>query len=75
MNLLLIEDDAVLADGLIHTLTNSGYTVSCATTGAFAESLLKTQSFDLVILDLGLPDLDGRELLRRLRRLKNPLPI
>ena len=75
MNLLLIEDDAVLADGLIHTLTNSGYTVSCAMTGSYAESLLKTQSFDLVILDLGLPDIDGLELLRRLRRLKIPLPI
>jgi two-component system OmpR family response regulator len=75
MNLLLIEDDAVLADGLIHTLTNSGYKVSCATTGVYAECLLKTQSFDLVILDLGLPDIDGLELLRRLRRLKIPLPI
>ncbi|MEY3106170.1 MAG: hypothetical protein RIT35_333 [Pseudomonadota bacterium] len=75
MNLLLIEDDAVLADGLIHILTNSGYKVSCATTGAYAESLLKIQGFDLVILDLGLPDIDGLELLRRLRRSKIPLPI
>jgi two-component system OmpR family response regulator len=75
MNLLLIEDDAVLADGLIHTLTNSGYAVTCATTGSYAKQLLQAQDFDLIILDLGLPDIDGLELLRRFRRLKVPLPI
>ena len=75
MNILLIEDDAVLADGLIYTLTDSSYSVTSATTGAYAEHLLQAQSFDLIILDLGLPDIDGLELLRRLRRLKVPLPI
>jgi len=75
MNILLIEDDAVLADGLIHTLANSGYTVTCATTGSYAEHLLQAQGFDLIVLDLGLPDVDGLELLRRFRRLKVPLPI
>jgi two-component system OmpR family response regulator len=75
MNLLLIEDDAVLADGLIHTLMISGYAVTCATTGSYAKQLLQAQDFDLLILDLGLPDIDGLELLRRLRQLKVPLPI
>jgi two-component system OmpR family response regulator len=75
MNILLIEDDAVLADGLIHTLSNSGYTVTCATTGSYAEHLLQAQGFDLIVLDLGLPDVDGLELLRRFRRQKVPLPI
>ena len=69
MNILLIEDDAVLADGLIYTLTHGGYTVTGATTGAYAEHLLQAQGFDLIVLDLGLPDIDGLELLRRLRRL------
>ena len=75
MNILLIEDDAVLADGLIHTLANSGYTVTCATTGSYAQHLLQAQGFDLIVLDLGLPDIDGLELLRKFRRLKVPLPI
>lgn len=65
----------MLADGLIHTLTHSGYTVTCATTGSYAEQLLQAQGFDLIVLDLGLPDVEGLDLLRRLRRLKVPLPI
>ena len=75
MNILLIEDDEVLADGLTHTLSNSGYRVTGATTGAYAEHLLKAQGFDLIMLDLGLPDMDGLHLLRRLRRQKLSLPI
>jgi two-component system OmpR family response regulator len=75
MNILLIEDDAVLADGLIHTLGKSGYLVSCAITSAHAEQLLQAQDFDLIVLDLGLPDMDGLDLLRRFRRRKMPLPI
>lgn len=75
MNILLIEDDAVLADGLMHTLSASGYSVTSATTGAYAEQLLLAQDFDLIVLDLGLPDMDGLELLRKLRSRKIPLPI
>ncbi len=75
MNILLIEDDEVLADGLTHTLSSSGYSVTGATTGAYAEHLLKAQGFDLIILDLGLPDVDGLQLLRKLRTQKLSLPI
>jgi two-component system OmpR family response regulator len=75
MNILLIEDDAVLADGLTHTLSNSGYSVTSATTGVYAKQLLLAQDFDLIILDLGLPDMDGMELLRKLRGRKISLPI
>ncbi|MDO9106385.1 MAG: response regulator [Methylovulum sp.] len=75
MNILLIEDDAVLADGLLHTLGHSGYTVSCATTGMAAEQAVETQDFDLIVMDLGLPDVDGLQLLRRFRHRKIALPI
>ncbi|PPD49278.1 MAG: DNA-binding response regulator [Methylobacter sp.] len=75
MNILLIEDDAVLADGLIHTLSGSGYVVTIATTGCYAQQLLTAQDFDLIVLDLGLPDMDGLELLRKIRQRKLPLPI
>lgn len=75
MNILLIEDDAVLADGLNHTLTQSGYRVTGASRGIYAEHLLQAQGFDLIILDLGLPDIEGLALLKRLRRQKISLPI
>lgn len=75
MNILLIEDDEVLSDGLIHTLSNTGYRVTGVKSGIYAEHLLQAQDFDLVILDLGLPDMDGLQLLRKLRSQKLPLPI
>lgn len=75
MQLLLIEDDAVLADGLIHTLSGSGYSITLSTSGGYAEQLLIAQDFDLIILDLGLPDMDGLTLLRRIRHRKLPVPI
>ena len=75
MNILLIEDDAVLTDGLTHTLGDNGYSVSAATTGRYALQLLDAQDFDLIVLDLGLPDIDGLELLRKIRHRKLPVPI
>jgi two-component system OmpR family response regulator len=75
MNILLVEDDAILADGLVHTLNKSGYSVTCATTGSYADYVLQTQDVDLIILDLGLPDRDGLTLLRQFRLRKVPVPI
>jgi two-component system OmpR family response regulator len=75
MNILLVEDDAVLADGLVHILNQSGHSLAAASTGIDAETLLEIQDFDLVILDLGLPDMDGLKLLRRLRKRKLPVPV
>jgi len=59
----------------MHTLSANGYSVTCATTGGYAEQLLLSQGFDLIVLDLGLPDVDGLQLLRRFRLRKIPLPI
>ncbi len=75
MNILLIEDDSVLTDGLIHTLQKTGYVVTATKSGCYAEQLVGAQDFDLIVLDLGLPDMDGLELLRKFRNRKISLPI
>lgn len=75
MNILLIEDDAVLSNGLTHVLQQSGYTVSATASGSYAQQLIHAQGFDLIVLDLGLPDMDGLEVLRTIRHRKIALPI
>jgi two-component system, OmpR family, response regulator len=68
MRILIVEDDPVLADGLIRSLGQSGYAVDCAQNGERAHAMLKDDVYDLAILDLGLPKIDGFEVLRRLRQ-------
>ena len=75
MKILLIEDDAVLSDGLTHVLQGSGYNVSSTASGRYALQLMQAQGFDLIVLDLGLPDMDGLEVLRNMRSKKVDLPI
>jgi len=67
MRILVVEDDALLADGLIKVLTRAGHAVDHAATGRSADQLLVSEAFDLLVLDIGLPDIDGFEVLRRLR--------
>jgi len=68
MRILVVEDDPVLCDGLSRSLRHAGYVVDSAQDGKLADDLLSVHSFDLVVLDLGLPVLSGIEVLRRLRR-------
>jgi two-component system OmpR family response regulator len=75
MYLLLIEDDPVLANGLMHTLPNSGFIVTHETNGRRADHLLTTEQYDFVILDMGLPDMDGAEILHRLRLRGSNVPV
>jgi two-component system, OmpR family, response regulator len=75
MRVLIAEDDPVLADGLTRSLRGSDYAVDCVTDGAEADLVLAAQNYDLVILDLGLPRLDGYEVLRRLRRRGSKMPV
>lgn len=67
MRILLVEDNAQLAAGLRTLLTSSGHAVDHVADGASGEALALAERFDLIILDLGLPGMDGLSLLRRLR--------
>lgn len=62
--LLTIEDDADIRDIITDFLTDEGYTIIGAGKGAEALHLLKTQSFNLIILDMGLPDMTGNDVLK-----------
>lgn len=75
MRILIAEDDAIIADGISRSLRRSGYAVDCAYTGLDADTALMTGSYDLLILDLGLPKLPGLEVLKRLRSRKSQLPV
>jgi DNA-binding response OmpR family regulator len=75
MRLILIEDNRRLGDLVATALRKAGFTVDHCTTLGDAEAAVATTRFDLVVLDLGLPDGDGMDLLRRLRRDGNAVPI
>ncbi len=68
MRLLVVEDNETLAQGLTAVLKSSGYAVDLVTDGQSAEAALATASYDLVILDLTLPDMDGLDVLKALRQ-------
>jgi two-component system OmpR family response regulator len=67
MRILLVEDDRALHAALLALLVQSGYAVDGVQDGASAEALLRAESFDLVILDLNLPQMDGLDVLRAMR--------
>lgn len=71
----MIEDDPVLSDALIGLLCESGYQVSAVDNGVSADHRLAMEAVDLAILDLGLPGMDGFEVLSRLRRRGSTLPV
>jgi two-component system alkaline phosphatase synthesis response regulator PhoP len=72
---LLVEDDEHLAEGMVFNLRNSGYEVETTTTGEDALQTMERRAFDLVLLDLMLPGIDGLEVVRRLRRAGNKKPV
>jgi len=75
MRILISEDDAALAEALRFALTQSGFAVDWVANGLEADEALKGAEFGLLILDLGLPKIDGLEVLRRLRRRNSTLPV
>jgi two-component system OmpR family response regulator len=68
MRILVAEDDALLAEGLTRLLTRAGHGVDRVANGLRADGALKAAPYELLVLDIGLPDIDGFEVLRRLRQ-------
>lgn len=75
MRLLLAEDDTLLGDGIRTGLNQEGYTVDWVQDGLAADIALKTESYELMVLDLGLPKMTGIEVLKKLRMRKDDLPV
>ena len=75
MRLLIVEDDAPLASGLSRILEAEGHAVDVTERGEDAVLAASQEHFDLVILDIGLPRMDGFEVLRRLRAAEKRIPV
>ncbi len=75
MRLLLVEDDFMIGEAVQDLLRAEHYAVDWVRDGELAETALRTQVYDLVLLDLGLPRRDGLEVLRSLRARKNRTPV
>ena len=67
MRVLVVEDDSLLARGLTEVLVRAGHAVDHIVTGVQAEKAFRGTQYDLMVLDIGLPDIDGFEVLRRVR--------
>ncbi|MEH8018520.1 response regulator [Rheinheimera muenzenbergensis] len=75
MRLLLVEDDVALREGLQQALTIQGFAVNAVATGGQALAVARSGDCDCVILDLGLPDIDGLTVLKQLRQKWTRLPV
>jgi len=75
MRVLLVEDDKMIGDALLRALEQSGNAVDWFHDGASADHALRTQQYDMVLLDLGLPKLTGMEVLNNLRSRKVNTPV
>ena len=75
MRLLLVEDDTMIGESVLDLLRGELYAVDWVRDGEAADAALRTQDYDLVLLDLGLPKRDGLEVLRQLRARRNRVPV
>lgn len=75
MRLLAVEDDLMIGESLKKALKKDGYAIDWVKNGLEAWEALKTQSYDLVLLDLGLPGMDGVSLVQKLRNEKSDVPV
>jgi len=75
MHVLLVEDDAVLADGLCRILESHGMRVEVLGNGSVADQVLQHSEAAVAVLDIGLPGIDGFEVVRRLRARGSAMPV
>jgi two-component system OmpR family response regulator len=75
MRILLIEDDRMVGAAVAQALKDAAYAVDWVTDGESAIEAAEFEAYDLALLDLGLPQCDGREVLRQLRRNGRALPV
>ena len=75
MRILVVEDDKLLSEGLVSVLSRAGHAVDYTASGKYADTLLGQESYDLLVLDVGLPDIDGFEVLRRVRARHSPIGV
>jgi DNA-binding response OmpR family regulator len=75
MRLLLVEDDAMIGEVVLQVLRDQHYAVDWVRDGSLADDALRTEQYDLVLLDLGLPKRGGLEVLRALRARRNAVPV
>lgn len=75
MRVLLVEDDEMIGEVVSDALKEAAHAVDWLRTGAIVANLIATQSYDLILLDLGLPERDGLDVLRAIRATGNTIPI
>lgn len=75
MRLLLVEDDTMIGETLLDLLRDEHFAVDWVKDGEMADIALRTQAYDLVLLDLGLPRRDGLDVLRAMRARKQRIPV
>ncbi len=75
MRILILEDSITLASGISDKLSSSGYAVDVLHDGEDGNSVLDYQQYDLLILDLGLPGIDGIDILKNLRSKQKKIPV
>ena len=75
MRILLVEDDLQISDAIASALKDAGMVVDCVGDGNAALASLEAGSFELVLLDLGLPKLDGLSVLKQIREFRNSIPV
>jgi two-component system, OmpR family, response regulator QseB len=75
MRLLLIEDDPMISEGLVTALRSSGYAIDAVSDTQNGKLSIASETYDLILLDLGLPDGSGLDILKELRRRRDAIPV